>query len=139
MKLWLLRLGWVMNSSPEAPIDNEASLATRIHAAPGSCTGTVASSTLCFPSTEDAWGIGYGGADTVPCKDEIEQGIQEVFPALLRIARPHDQSALGVRGRDRKFLGALIPPVQAMDKGSCHLRIEFKIKVAHGWISVVLQ
>jgi hypothetical protein len=46
---------------------------------------------------------------------------------------------LRVRGRDRKFLGALIPPVQAMDKRSCHLRIEFKIKVAHGWISIVLQ
>jgi hypothetical protein len=139
IKRRLLRLRRVVDSSPEGPIDDEASLAIRIHAAPGSCTGTVASSTLCFPSTEDAWGIGYGGADTVPRKDEIEQRIHEVFPALLRIARPHDQSALRVRGRDRKFLGALIPPVQAMDKRSCHLRIEFKVKVAHGWISVVLQ
>ena len=75
IKLGLLRLRWVIDASPEAPINDEASLATRIHAAPGSCTGTVASSTLCFPSTEDAWGIGYGGADTVPCKDEIEQRI----------------------------------------------------------------
>ena len=134
-----LRLRRVVDSSPEGPINDEASLAIRIHAAPGSCTGTVASSTLCFPSTEDAWGIGYGGADTVPCKDEIEQRIHQVFPALLRIACPHDQSALRVWGRYRKFLGALIPPVQAMDKRSCHLRIEFKIKVAHGWISIVLQ
>ena len=71
----LLRLRRVIDSAAKGPIDDEASLATRIHAAPGSCAGTVASSTLCFPSTEDAWGIGYGGADTVPRKDEIEQRI----------------------------------------------------------------
>ena len=71
----LLRLRRVIDSSPEGPIDDEASLATRIHAAPGSCTGTVASSALCFPSAEDAGGIGHGGADTVPRKDEIEQRI----------------------------------------------------------------
>jgi hypothetical protein len=75
IKRRLLRLRRVVDSSPEGPIDDEASLAIRIHAAPGSCTGTVASSTLCFPSTENAWGIGYGGADTVPSKDEIEQRI----------------------------------------------------------------
>jgi hypothetical protein len=75
IKRRLLRLRRVVDSSPEGPIDDEASLAVRIHAAPGSRTGTVASSTLCFPSTEDAWGIGYGGADTVPRKDEIEQRI----------------------------------------------------------------
>src|SRR5579863_1215762 len=73
IKRRLLRLRRVVDSSPEGPIDDE--LAIRIHAAPGSCTGTVAPSTLCFPSTEDAWGIGCGGADTVPCKDEIEQRI----------------------------------------------------------------
>src|ERR1039458_9745318 len=70
IKRRLLRLRRVIDSPPESPIDDEASLAIRIHAAPGSRTRTVASSTLCFPSTEDAWGIGYGGADTVPCKDE---------------------------------------------------------------------
>ena len=75
IKRGLLRLRRVVYSSPEGPIDDEASLAIRIHAAPGSCTGTVASSTLCFPSTEDAWGIGCRGADTVPRKDEIEQRI----------------------------------------------------------------
>src|SRR6202795_1099292 len=90
IKRRLLRLRWVIDSSPEGPIDDEASLAIRIHAAPGSCTGTVAPSTLCFPSTEDAWGIGYGGADTVPCKDEMEQRIQQVLPAFLRIVRPDE-------------------------------------------------
>src|SRR5579863_2400578 len=70
-----LRLRRVVDSSPEGPINDEASLAIRIHAAPRSCTGTVASSTLCFPSTKDAWRIGYGCADTVPCKDEVEQRI----------------------------------------------------------------
>src|SRR5580693_7785528 len=72
IKRRLLRLRRVVDSSPKGPIDDEASLAIRIHAAPGSCTGTVASSTLCFPSTEDARGLGYGGADTVPCKDKVE-------------------------------------------------------------------
>ena len=75
IKRRLLRLRRVVDSSAEGPIDDEASLAIRIHATPGSCTGTVSSSTLCFPSTENAWGIGYGGADTVPSKDEIEQRI----------------------------------------------------------------
>src|SRR6202051_1098130 len=60
IKRRLLRFGRVVDPSPEDPIDDEASLAIRIRAAPGSRTGTVASSTLCFPSTEDAWGIGYG-------------------------------------------------------------------------------
>ena len=90
IKRRLLRLRRVVDSSPEGPIDDEASLAIRIHAAPGSCTGAVASSTLCFPSTEDAWGIGYGGADTVPRKDEIEQRVQQVLTALLRITRPDE-------------------------------------------------
>ena len=69
IKLRLLRLSRVIDSSPEGPIDDEAPLATRIHATPGSCAGAVTPSTLCFPSTEDAWGIAYGGTDAVPCKD----------------------------------------------------------------------
>ena len=72
IKRRLLRLRRVVYSSPEGPIDDEASLAIRIHAAPGSCTGTIASSTLCFPSTVDAWGIGYGGANTVPREDKVK-------------------------------------------------------------------
>ena len=72
IKRRLLRLRRVIDSAAKGPIDDEASLATRIHAAPGSCAGTVASSTLCFTSTEDAWGIGYGGADTVPREDKVE-------------------------------------------------------------------
>jgi hypothetical protein len=72
MKVGLLRLRRVIDSSPEAPIDDKASLASRIHATPASCAGAVSAPALCFSSAEDAWGIGYGGADTVPCKDEIE-------------------------------------------------------------------
>jgi hypothetical protein len=90
MKLWLLRLGWVMNSSPEPPIDNEASLATRIHAAPGSRAGTVASPAVCLSATEDAWRVEYCSSNTVPRKDEIEQRVQQVLPALLRITRPDE-------------------------------------------------
>src|SRR5260370_37124570 len=98
IKRRLLGLRRVVYSSPEGPIDDEASLAIRIHAAPGSCTGTIASSTLCFPSTEDAWGIGYGGADTAPCQDEIEARSRQRLPAFLRIARPDGQYALRPRG-----------------------------------------
>jgi hypothetical protein len=75
IKRRLLRLRRVVDSSPEGPINDEASLTIWIHAAPGSCTRTIAPSTLRLPSAEDARGIGYGGADTVPCKDEIEQRI----------------------------------------------------------------
>ena len=95
---------------------------------------------LCvFPPQKMHGGLVTAAPTRFRRKDKIEQRIQKMFPALLQIARPHDQSALRVRGRYREFLGALIPPVQAMDKRSCHLRIEFKIKVAHGWISVLLQ
>ena len=107
IKLGLLRLRWVIDSSPETPINDEASLALRIHAAPGSCTGAITSSALSFPFTEDAWRIVRCGADTVPRKDQIEQRIQQVFPAFLRIARPNDQSALRIRGDDRKFASPL--------------------------------
>ena len=54
-----------------------------------------------------------------------------MFPALLQIARPYDESTLCVRRRYRKLTGALVSPVKAMDKRSCHLWIEFKIEVAH--------
>src|ERR1700692_3778624 len=131
IKRRLLRLRRVVYSSPEGPIDDEASLAIRIHAAPGSCTGTVASSTLCFPSTEDAWGIGYGGSDTVPCKDEIEQRIQQVLPAFLSIARPDDQCALRVRTRRGEFLGAFVGSVQSVNQRGSHLGVELKIEVTH--------
>jgi hypothetical protein len=56
--------------------------------------------------------------------------------ALLGIARPDEQSALRVGRRYWEFSGAFVSPVQTMDKRSCHLRIEFKIEVAHGGFSV---
>jgi len=77
------------------------------------------------------------GADMVPCRDEIEQRIQQVLPALLRIARPDDQCALPVRSCCRKFVGAFILPVQSVDQRGRHLRIEFEIEVAHGEPSVL--
>src|ERR1700688_1461736 len=131
IKRRLLRLRRVIDSPPESPIDDEASLAFRIHAAPGSRTRTVASSTLCFPSTEDAWGIGYGGADTVSCKDEIEQRIQQVLPAFLRIARPDDQCALRVGGCCGEFGGAFVGPVQSVNQRGSHRGVELKIEVTH--------
>jgi hypothetical protein len=43
---------------------------------------------------------------------------------------------LRVRSRYRELSGAFVWPVKAVDKGSCHLRIEFKIEVAHGGCSI---
>ena len=68
----LLRLCWVVDSTTEAAIDHEASLAFRIHATPRSGARAVASSTLCFPATEDARRVGYRGADSIPRKDQVE-------------------------------------------------------------------
>ena len=59
-----------------------------------------------------------------------------MFATLLGIARPDEQSALRIGSRYGEFSGASISPVQAVDKGSCHLRIEFKIEVAHAGCSV---
>ena len=72
IKRRLLRLRRVVDSSPEGPIDDEASLAIRIHAAPGSRTRTVASPALCFSAAEDARRIAYRGADSIPRKDKVE-------------------------------------------------------------------
>jgi hypothetical protein len=113
-------------------------LAIRIYATPPPRTRTVASPTLCFSAAEDARGVDDRGADSIPREDQVEQRVENVFVALLPIARPHDEGALRVRSCNRKFSGAFVPPVQAMDERGCHLRIEFKIKVAHGWISIVL-
>ena len=68
---------------------------------------------------------------TVPCKDEIEQRIQQVLPALLRIARPDDQCALRVRSCCRKFVGAFVGPVQSVNKRGSHLGVELKIEITH--------
>jgi len=59
-----------------------------------------------------------------------------VFAALLGIARPDEQGALRVGRRYGKFSGSSVSPVEAMNKGSCHLRVEFEIEVAHGVYSV---
>src|SRR6202140_5426224 len=131
IKRRLLRLRRVVHSSPEGPIDDEASLAIRIHAAPGSCRSEEHTSELQTPSTEDAWGIGYGGADTVPCKDEIKQRIQQGLPAFLRIPRPDDQCALRVGGCCGEFVGAFIWPVQSVNQRGSHLGVELKIEVTH--------
>ena len=56
--------------------------------------------------------------------------------ALLAIARPDIQSALRIGSSYGEFAGASVSSVKAVDKGSCHLRIEFKIEVAHGGCSV---
>jgi hypothetical protein len=59
-----------------------------------------------------------------------------MLATFLGIARPDEQSALRIGSRYGKFSGASVSPVQAVDKGSCHLRIEFKIEVAHSGRSV---
>ena len=62
-----------------------------------------------------------------------------MFMALLGVACPDIQGALRIGSRYGKFLGASVSPVEAMDKRSRHLRIEFKIEVAHGGYSVLSQ
>jgi hypothetical protein len=85
-----------------------------------------------FSPAEDACRIAYGGSDTIPREEKIEQRVQADVPGTLADRAPTRSECLARRGRYRKFLGALVSPVKAMDKRSCHLRIEFKIEVAHG-------
>ena len=136
MELWFFRLRRMVDATSKAPIDHEASLAIRIHATPSSCAGAVSSAALRFSSAEDTCRVADGGSDTIPGEEKIEQGVQQMFAALLGIARPDEQSALRIGSRYGKFSGASVFPVKAVDKGSCHLRIEFKIEVAHGGCSV---
>ena len=114
----------------------KASLAIRIHAPPSPCAGAVPSSALRFSSAEDTCRVTYGGSDTIPGEEKIKQGVQQMLATLLGIARPDIQGALRIGSRYGKFLGASVSPVEAMDKRRCHLRIEFKIEVAHGRCSV---
>ena len=133
----LFRLRRMVDAASEAPVDDEASLAVRIHTPPPSCAGAVPSAALRSSSAKDTCRVADCGSDAVPCEEKIEQGVQQVFAALLGIACPDEQSALRVGRRYGKFSGASVSPVEAMDKRSRHLRIKFKIEVAH--CSVLVQ
>jgi hypothetical protein len=91
---------------------------------------------LRFSSAEDTCRVADCGSDAIPGEEKIEQGVQQMFAALLGIACPDEQSALRVGRRYGKFSGASVSPIEAMDKRSRHLRIKFKIEVAHGGCSV---
>jgi hypothetical protein len=132
-----LRLGRMVDATPEATVDDEASFAVRVHAAPSSGAGTISSAALCLSPAEDARRIAYRSSHAIPCEEKVEQRVQKMFLALLQIARPYDQSALRVGGRHRKLPGALVSPVKAMDERTGHLGVEFKIEVAHGGSSVL--
>ena len=134
-----LQLGRVVNATPEAAVYDEASLAVRVYATPSSCARTVASPALGFPRAKDARWVECCSHHAIPREEKVEQRVQKMLLALLGIARPDDQSALCVRRRHRKLPGALVSPVEAMDKRNCHLRVNFKIEVAHGGFSVLLQ
>jgi hypothetical protein len=72
MELWFFRLRRMVDATSEAPVDNEASLAIRIHAPPTSCTGAVPSAALRFSSAEDTCRVGYRGSDAIPGKEKIK-------------------------------------------------------------------
>jgi hypothetical protein len=122
----------VVDATSEAALQDEAALAIRVYASPCSCSGTVAPPALRFPSAEDASGIANRSSDAIPGEEKVEQCVQEMFPALFRIARPNDQGALRVRGCYGKFPGAFVSPVEAMDKRRRYPLIEIEIEVAHG-------
>ena len=136
MEVWFFRLRRMVDTTSEAPIDHEASLAIRIHAPPTSCTGAVPSAALRFSSAEDTCRVANGGSDSIPGEEKIKQGVKQMLAALLGVARPDIQGALRIGSRYGKFSRASVSPVKAVDEGSCHLRIEFKIEVAHGGCSV---
>ena len=136
MELWFFRLRRMVDATSEAPVDNEASLAIRIHAPPTSCTGAVPSAALRFSSAEDTCRVADCCSDAIPGEEKIEQGVQQMFAALLGIARPDIQSALRIGSLYGEFSGASVSPVKAVDERSCQLRIDFKIEVAHGGCSI---
>jgi hypothetical protein len=129
----------VVDSTLETAVYDEAPLAVRVYATPSSGAGTVASPALRFSTAKDTRRIADRGPDAISRKQKVEKRVQKMFSTLLRIARPDDQSALGVRGCYRKFTRPLVSSVKAMDKRSCHLWIEFEIEVTHGEFSVLLQ
>ena len=71
-----LRLGWVVNSTPEVAVYDEASLAVRVYATPSSCARTVASPALGFPPAKDARWIEYRSPDAIPREEQLEQRVQ---------------------------------------------------------------
>ena len=131
-----LRLGRMVDATPEATVDDEASFAVWVHATPSSGAGTISSAALCLSPAKDARRIAYRSSHAIPREEKVEQRIQKMFLALLQIARPYDQSALRIGGRNRELPGALVSPVEAMDERTWHLGVEFKIEVAHGGSSV---
>jgi hypothetical protein len=72
MELWLFRLRRMVDAASEAPVDDEASLAVRIHTPPPSCAGAVPSAALCSSSAEDTCRVGYSGSDAITGEEKIE-------------------------------------------------------------------
>ena len=116
VKFRFLRLGRMVDATPEATVDDEASFAVWVHATPSSGAGTISSAALCLSPAKDARRIAYRSSHAIPREEKVEQRVQEMFLALLRIVRPYDQSALRVGGRYRELPGALVSPVKAMDE-----------------------
>lgn len=139
VEFWFLRLGRMVDATPEAAVDDEASFAFRVHATPSSGAGTISSAALCLPPAKYARRIAYCSSHAIPREEKVEQRVQEMFLALSQVARPYDQSALRVGGRYRELPGALVSPVKAMDERTGHVGVEFKIEVAHGGSSVLTR
>ena len=72
MELWFFRLRRMVDAASEAPVDDEASLAVRIHTPPPSCAGAVPSAALCSSSAEDTCRVGYSGSDALTGEEKIE-------------------------------------------------------------------
>ena len=68
----LLRLRRMVDSTAEAAIQNETSLAVGVYTTPSSGARTVASPALCFSPAEDARRITYRGADSIPREDKVK-------------------------------------------------------------------
>ena len=113
VEFWFLRLGRMVDATPEATVDDEASFAVWVHATPSSGAGTISSAALCLSPAKDARRIAYRSSHAIPREEKVEQRVQEMFLALLQIARPYDQSALRVGGRYWELPGALVSPVKA--------------------------
>jgi hypothetical protein len=95
MKLRFLRLRWMVDAAAETPVDDKASLATRVHTTPSSRAGAIPSAALSSSFAENARRIGYRGSNAIPREEKIEQRVQQMFVALLGIACPDKQKYPG--------------------------------------------
>jgi len=139
VKFWFLRLGRMVNATPEAAVYDKASLALRVYAAPSSCTRTIASPALRFSSAKYARWIEY----RQPRRDFSRRGGRTArsadAPALWESRAQTIRVPCASGAVTGNFRAPLYRRLRQWTSEIAICGLISRIEVAHGGISVLAQ